>query len=129
MGSPPQSSATRDASRNGQDAGQPSLVTAATAEADLELLSRFEPVLRLTAGELFRPGGSRTTSRTRSLVVHRGREVEVVAEPGSLTPDGLARLGARSTGVGGVAAVRRPPDEGVRAAGVATGAQHRRVHA
>ncbi len=62
-------------------------------EADLALLARFEPVLRLTEGELFRPGTVEDYLRDAALLQQHADGPVVLAEPGTLTPDRLAALG------------------------------------
>ncbi|MGV1007998.1 MAG: hypothetical protein ACOYBY_05235 [Dermatophilaceae bacterium] len=61
------------------------------AEA-LALVHRFEPVLRYTMGELFYPMAVEDYLAGARLVASRGT-VEVLADRGTLTPDGLGRLG------------------------------------
>ena len=71
-----------------------------TGTTDLELLRRFEPVIRYTAGELFLPmladdyvarAGLYAAGRER-------RDRTLVAEPGTLTVDRLAELGRSHDG-------------------------------
>ena len=64
-----------------------------TASTDRKLLSRFEPVLRLTDGELFRPSRVDEYVAQAALLAHRPGGTEVIARPGDLTLDRLAELG------------------------------------
>jgi hypothetical protein len=67
---------------------------------DLALLRAYEPVLRLSRGEYFVPVGVDHYVERCALWRHRpdGSE-EVLAEPGTLDLDALARLGAQNEGV------------------------------
>ena len=62
---------------------------------DLELLRRYEPVVRYTQGELFLPMGA--DEYLAHAALHRTRRdrkgEEVLAEAGTITPDRLAELG------------------------------------
>jgi hypothetical protein len=70
-------------------------------EEDLRLLRAFEPVVRLTQGEFFVPVGVEEYVRQCSLWLQRpDGTIERVAEPGELTLDELARLGAMRDGAG-----------------------------
>src|SRR4051812_39582644 len=75
-------------------AGTDAAVDAAT---EMALLRRFEPVLRLTSGELFLPGPIEDYLAHAALVKDTGRAEQVLAEAGTLTPAGLAGLGKRHT--------------------------------
>lgn len=71
------------------------------ADENLRLLRAFEPVVRLTQGEFFVPVGVDEYVRKCSLWLQRpDGTVERVAEPGALTLDELARLGAMRDGAG-----------------------------
>ena len=63
------------------------------APTDGELLRRFEPVLRLTRGELFLPGAIEDYLQQAALVKEAGKAEQVLAKAGTLTPAGLATLG------------------------------------
>lgn len=69
-------------------------MTATTDEA-LRLLRRYEPVVRLTEGELFLPSQVEGYLARATLVTDRGDAEEVLAGPGTLTPPMLAELGER----------------------------------
>ncbi|MGY1711302.1 hypothetical protein ACI8AC_17525 [Geodermatophilus sp. SYSU D00758] len=69
--------------------------TAAPEEegAAVALLRRFEPVVRLTRGELFLPGRVEDYLARAAAVLGTGASARVVADPGTLTPQRLAELG------------------------------------
>ena len=62
------------------------------------LLRRYEPVVRLTQGELFLPSSVEGYLEHAALVSGSGESAEVVAEPGTLDPASLAALGRRHRG-------------------------------
>jgi hypothetical protein len=75
---------------------------AAASARDLELVRRYEPVLRLTAGELFAPVPVADYLASAALL-SRGaagarQEPKVLAEQGSLTPELLVDLAQRHPG-------------------------------
>ena len=51
---------------------------------DLHLVRQYEPVLRLTQGEMFRPIAVEDYLRPARLVLCRGQDVRTLAEPGTL---------------------------------------------
>lgn len=65
------------------------------SESDLELLRRYEPVIRYTQGELFLP--MRAEEYLAHAALHLSRrdkkDGEILAEPGTLTVERLAELG------------------------------------
>lgn len=67
-------------------------------EDQLDLLRRFEPELRFTAGELFFPMSVEGYLRGASLVAGSGSSAVEIAAPGTLTPDLLAKLAREHTG-------------------------------
>ena len=67
-------------------------------EDQLDLLRRFEPELRFTAGELFFPMSVEGYLRDASLVAGSGSSAVEIAAPGTLTPDLLAKLAREHTG-------------------------------
>jgi hypothetical protein len=69
-------------------------------EERLDLLRRFEPVIRYTAGELFLPMAVEDYVANCGLVAGTGQRRAVRAEPGALSLDRLARLGLQGTGQG-----------------------------
>jgi hypothetical protein len=78
------------------DAKTGAAVDAMTAAApEVVLLRRFEPVLRLTSGELFLPGAIEDYLEHAALVKDAGKAEQVLAEPGTLTPAALATLGTQ----------------------------------
>jgi hypothetical protein len=64
-----------------------------TPPADLQLLRRFEPILRYTEGEFFLPAAVEDYVRCCELVEH-GAERVVIVPAGSLTIDRLVEFGA-----------------------------------
>ncbi|MGY1621222.1 hypothetical protein ACI789_03370 [Geodermatophilus sp. SYSU D00965] len=62
------------------------------------LLRRYEPVVRLTRGELFHPSSVTGYLERAALLRGSGGSTRVLAGPGTLTPDALAALGARYRG-------------------------------
>jgi hypothetical protein len=62
------------------------------------LLRRYEPVVRLTRGELFRPAAVEGYLRHAALISGTGQSARVLAEPGTLTTATLASLGAQHRG-------------------------------
>lgn len=69
-------------------------MTQSAAPEDLALLRRFEPVLRLTAGEMFHPTPVETYLAQSQLLLHAGTPyAEVIADRGELDPDTLAAHG------------------------------------
>jgi hypothetical protein len=62
------------------------------------LLRRYEPVVRLTRGELFQPSAVQDYLARAALVSGSGGSARVLAGPGALTPATLATLGARHRG-------------------------------
>lgn len=69
-------------------------------EEQRDLLRRFEQVIRYTAGELFLPMAVADYVTSCALVAGTGQRRAVRAEPGTLTLDTLAQLGARGVGQG-----------------------------
>ena len=63
---------------------------------DLRLLTRYEPVIRYTAGELFLPTAVEGFLRQASL--WRGKDAGCLVPPGGLDPDRLAGHGRRLRG-------------------------------
>ena len=61
---------------------------------DLDLVRQYEPVLRLTQGEMFRPIAVEDYLRPARLVLGRGGDARTLAEPGTLDPSGPGRLRA-----------------------------------
>ncbi len=73
----------------------------AAPSEDLGLLRAYEPVLRLTDGELFLPAAVEDYVACCELLEHvAGESARVVAGQGELTLDRLADLGARVSGPG-----------------------------
>ena len=72
---------------------------AGTAD-DLAVLRAFEPVLRLTQGEYFVPVAVDAYVAGASLMRNEAGTTEVLAEPGTLTLEALARIGAAQDGPG-----------------------------
>jgi hypothetical protein len=73
----------------------------APAATDLDLLRAFEPVVRLTQGEFFVPVGVDAYVRHATLWQQApDGQPELVAEPGALDLDSLARVGATFDGPG-----------------------------
>lgn len=66
-----------------------------TSEDELALLRRFEPVLRLTDGELFLPALVEGYLAHAALVTGRGDTAKVLAAPGALSSVALADLGEK----------------------------------
>src|SRR4051812_9806544 len=83
---PPLAAAVREATNPATDVA-----------TEMALLRRFEPVLRLTSGELFLPGPIEDYLAHAALVKDTGKAEQVLAEAGTLTPAGLAGLGKRHT--------------------------------
>ena len=69
------------------------------AERQVDLLRRFEPELRFTAGELFFPMSVDDYLRGASLVAGSGSGAVEIATPGTLTPDRLATFTRDHTGL------------------------------
>jgi hypothetical protein len=65
---------------------------------DLDLVRQYEPVLRLTQGEMFRPIAVEDYLRSARLVLGRGGDARTLAEPGELDPKALAELGRAHLG-------------------------------
>ena len=65
---------------------------------DLHLVRQYEPVLRLTQGEMFHPVAVEDYLRSARLVLGRGGDARTLAEPGELDPIALAGLGRAHRG-------------------------------
>ena len=65
---------------------------------DLDLVRQYEPVLRLTQGEMFRPIAVEDYLRSARLVLGRGGDARTLAEPGELDPTALAGMGRAHRG-------------------------------
>ena len=65
---------------------------------DLHLVRQYEPVLRLTQGEMFRPIAVEDYLHSARLVLGRGGDARTLAEPGELDPVALAGLGRAHRG-------------------------------
>jgi hypothetical protein len=65
---------------------------------DVDLVRQYEPVLRLTQGEMFRPVAVEDYLRPARLVLGRGGDARTLAEPGTLDPAVLAALGREHRG-------------------------------
>lgn len=66
-----------------------------TTEEARSLLRQYEPVVRLTDGELFLPSPIEGYLSRAGLMTGRGDSEKVLAGPGTLTPSSLAELGER----------------------------------
>jgi hypothetical protein len=73
-------------------------VPAFEVDDTVALLRRYEPVVRLTRGELFHPSSVEGYLARAALLRGSGGSTEVLAVPGTLTPAALAALGAQHRG-------------------------------
>ena len=75
----------------------PPVVDNTAAPDDLALLRRFEPVVRLTAGEMFRPI-SVEDYLVHATLLRTGAEEDVLCPAGTVTPERLAAIGREHRG-------------------------------
>ena len=80
---------THRATSDQHTAGAGAVSSAWTAERQLELLRRFEPVVRWSEGERFFPAPVGPYLRACSLRARRGEQIETLVEAGQLTSSGL----------------------------------------